>query len=84
MLRYSMWFVWTACRGYRLCPWRSPLLKWRIETYSGIPAEQITFMVFWRFIWNERRELWNFLAWGAQMRRIEEQRRLRWNSSLTS
>ncbi len=31
-------FLWRATRGYRLRPWRSPYLRWRIETYWGTPA----------------------------------------------
>jgi len=61
-------FAWTATRGHRFRPWRSPLLRWRIETYSGIPAEDVTLTVFVRFCWRERRDLLRFLAWSAQMR----------------
>ena len=41
--------AWRLARGYRLCPWRSPYLRWRIETYSGIHADQIDFGTFWKF-----------------------------------
>lgn len=75
MILYSLRFLWVASRGYRLRPWRSPYLRWRIETYSGIPAEKVTGAVFWKFLWKERRELWRFLRWGAEMRKLE--RRLR-------
>ena len=30
--------AWRLARGYRLCPWRSPYLRWRIETYCGNPC----------------------------------------------
>ncbi|MBI4479965.1 MAG: hypothetical protein HY651_08070 [Acidobacteria bacterium] len=75
MIPYALWFYWVAARGYRLRPWRSPLLRWRIETYSGIAAEQVTFSVFWKFLWTERRALADFLKWGARMRKLEKQRR---------
>ena len=75
MISYALWFYWVSSRGYRLRPWRSPYLRWRIETYSGIPAEKVTFEIFWKFLWKERRELWRFLQWGAKMRKLE--RRLR-------
>ena len=75
MICYALWFYWVAARGYRLRPWRSPLLRWRIETYSGIPANQVTFTVFWKFLWREREPLTEFLKWGARMRQIERQRR---------
>lgn len=60
-------FLWRATRGHRFTPWRSPLLAWRIETYSGIPAEQMTFGLFCRFGWREREELCRFLAWTQEM-----------------
>jgi hypothetical protein len=62
-------FLWIATRGYRLQPWNSPYLRWRIETYSGIPAESITRQSFFRFIWNERSSLWQYLRWVRRMRR---------------
>jgi hypothetical protein len=57
-------FLWLATRGYRLSPWRSPYLRWRIETYSGIPADQITFSDYWRFVWEHRSDLARFLKWA--------------------
>jgi hypothetical protein len=62
-------FLWTATRGYRLRPWRSPYLRWRLETYSGIPAESIGFKEFWSFAWSHRAELLRFLRWAGRMRR---------------
>jgi hypothetical protein len=47
-------------------PWRSPYLRWRIETYSGLHAEMITFRQFWRFTWKTRRELLRYLRWAAR------------------
>lgn len=61
-----MRFLWRATRGYRLRPWRSPYLRWRIETYSGIHAGDIGFREFWRFVWTARRELARFLAWAER------------------
>jgi hypothetical protein len=60
-------FLWHASRGYRLCPWRSPYLRWRIETYWGIPAEKIDCAAFWRFVWTRRSDLLRFLRWAEQM-----------------
>lgn len=62
-------FLWVATRGYRLHPWDSPYLRWRIETYSGMPAESITARSFMRFMWTERRSLWQYLVWVSRMRR---------------
>jgi hypothetical protein len=63
-------FLWIASRGYRLRPWRSPYLLWRIETYSGIPADTITPQIFFRFLWQERASLWAYLLWVERMRAL--------------
>jgi hypothetical protein len=60
-------FLWTATRGYRLSPWRSPYLRWRIETYWGIPASSLTFTTFWWFSWTHRADFLRFLRWARKM-----------------
>jgi len=60
-------FLWLATRGYRLRPWRSPFLRWRMETYWGTPAEEIGFREFWRFVWDHRADLTRFLKWAMRM-----------------
>ena len=62
-------FAWNATRGHHIFPWRSPYLKWRIETYYGLKAEKVGFFAFWAFMWRERRELVRFLTWTAEMDR---------------
>ena len=59
--------LWRLTRGYRLRPWRSPYLRWRIETYWGIHADAITFQEFWRFAWQRRRDLMRYAAWADRM-----------------
>jgi hypothetical protein len=39
-----------------------------METYWGVPASQIGFAEFWRFIRQHRRDLMRFLAWAGRMR----------------
>ncbi|MDP9055578.1 MAG: hypothetical protein M3N93_14955 [Acidobacteriota bacterium] len=58
--------AWRLLRGYRLMPWRSPYLKWRIETWSGIEAAGITPRAFFRFSWKHRADLLRYLKWAAQ------------------
>jgi hypothetical protein len=58
--------AWHLARGYRLQPWRSPYLCWRIETYSGLHAEQIGFRVFWSFVWRHRAALARYLRWAER------------------
>jgi hypothetical protein len=59
--------VWRASRGYRMQPWRSPYLRWRIETYWGLHADAITPAAFRQFLWDHRAELLQFLDWAARM-----------------
>ena len=61
--------IWRLTRGCRLRPWRSPYLRWRIETYWGLHADRITFGQFWRFAWTHRRELSRYLRWAEKMSR---------------
>ena len=61
-------FLWQATKGYRLRPWRSPFLRWRIETYWGWHADDITGGQFRSFVWQHRAELWRFLRWAGRMR----------------
>ena len=60
-------FLWRASRGYRLTPWRSPYLRWRIETYWGLKADEISAGEFWQFVWRQRADLWRFLRWAERM-----------------
>lgn len=62
-------FLWTATKGYRLRPWRSPYLLWRIETYWGLHADTITPRQFIGFSWQHRGELLRFLGWAGRMSR---------------
>jgi hypothetical protein len=62
-------FFWVATRGYRLQPWNSPYLRWRVETYSGIPAESLDAGSFLRFLLAERGSLWAYLCWVGRLRK---------------
>jgi len=57
---------------YLLCPWRSPLLRWRIETYGLrderghlLHADDITARRFLSFTLQRRSALLRFLRWAA-------------------
>jgi hypothetical protein len=52
-----------------LAPWRSPYLRWRIETYTGVKMTDIGFLEFFEFAWKERKEMFRFLQWTAEMER---------------
>ena len=59
---------------YLLTPWRSPLLRWRMETY-GIFDEQgrllhandISPSRFFRFLRDHHQALRRFLCWAASL-----------------
>lgn len=66
-MRYIFRFLWNSTRGYHLTPWRSPYLRWRIETYCGVKMDRVGFLEFWGFMWRERGQLTRFLRWTAKM-----------------
>ncbi len=66
----SVRFLWTATAGYRLRPWRSPYLRWRLETYTGKPAGTIVVGDFLRLAWGERGQVLRFLRWMGEMARL--------------
>jgi len=68
-MRYILRFLWNATRGHRLAPWRSPYLRWRLETYTGLKMSSIGFIEFWSFAWRDRVQLLRFLRWTGKMER---------------
>ncbi|MEZ2345972.1 hypothetical protein [Terriglobus sp. RCC_193] len=62
-------FLWNSTRGARLRPWRSPYLLWRIETYSGMHAEEIGAKDVMRFLWQEKWQFLRFLRWTEEIRK---------------
>lgn len=59
---------------YWFAPWRSPLLRWRMETYgladaqgNMLSAQAITPTQFLAFCWTHRRALGAFLRWSATL-----------------
>jgi hypothetical protein len=67
-------FLWNATRGHRFAPWRSPYLRWRVETYSGRRAETLTAKSVFGFLWATRGELLSFLAWTGEIEREARKR----------
>jgi hypothetical protein len=61
-------FLWNATRGYRLTPWQSPFLKWRIETYSGMKAEAMSTRDILNFVWEQKWALLKFLRWTGKLK----------------
>jgi hypothetical protein len=67
-------FLWNATRGNRLTPWRSPYLRWRVETYSGMRAETLTARKIFGFMWASKWELLSFLFWTGRLEREARKR----------
>lgn len=65
-------FWWSATRGHRIFFWRSPLLRWRLETYSGQKAQTIRARDFFLFAWRERRQVRKFLGWTGEMEKLQQ------------
>src|ERR1700733_2014984 len=61
-------FLWNATRGNRFRPWRSPYLRWRLETFTGQRAETVQARDFWNLFWNEKRQFFRFLRWTREMK----------------
>ena len=64
---YILRFLWNATRGHRLAPWRSPYLRWRLETYTGLKMEKIGLPQICTIFIHEHRQMWHFLQWTARM-----------------
>lgn len=65
-------FLWSACTGYRLRPWRSPYLRWRLETYTGKPAGTLVAGDFLRLAWCERGQMLRFFRWTGELRKLSK------------
>lgn len=73
MLRLRMVLVaFRLAWPHLLCPWRSPLLRWRIETYGLrdergrlLHADDVTAQHFLSFTLRHRVALLRFVRWAA-------------------
>jgi len=70
----SLRFLWNATRGYRLRPWRSPYVRWRVETFTGMQAESLTAKSIFGFAWTSRWELLRYLLWTGKLEREARRR----------
>jgi hypothetical protein len=68
-------FWWLASAGHRLRPWRSPYLRWRVETYTGKPAGTLRLRDFLQLIISERRQMGRFFLWTGELRELAVEKR---------
>jgi hypothetical protein len=66
----AMRYYWIASKGYRLRPWNSPYIRWRMETFFGPEADPLTARLFFRLLWRDRRRLREFVNWTSEYRRM--------------
>jgi hypothetical protein len=62
-------YYWITARGYRLRPWASPYLQWRLETFFGKDASELDAGKFFSLMWRERARMERFLEWVGDRRR---------------
>src|SRR5271168_5257742 len=47
-------YYWIIAKGHRLTPWRSPYIRWRMETFFGKEASELNVRKFFGLMWRER------------------------------
>ncbi len=68
-------YYWRTAKGYRLCPWRSPYIRWRMETFYGGDMHNLSAGEFFRAMWKDRQAMREFLRWVAEREREQALRR---------
>lgn len=61
-------YYWIIAKGYRLRPWKSPYIQWRLETFFGQEAAELDARKFFRLMWRERVRMERFLDWVNERR----------------
>jgi hypothetical protein len=67
-------YYWITAKGYRLQPWKSPYIRWRLETFFGKEAEAVDARRFLQLLWRQRGQLRRFLKWAEERRREQKLR----------
>jgi hypothetical protein len=64
-------YYWIISKGYRLCPWKSPYIRWRLETFFGHEAADLDARKLFALLWRERSRMERFLEWVAVRREAQ-------------
>ena len=64
-------YYWITSRGYRLHPWDSPYIHWRMETFYGPAAANLDRRLFLHLLWRDRARVARFLDWVGDRRRVQ-------------
>jgi hypothetical protein len=65
---------WITTKGYRLRPWASPYIQWRLETFYGSEARELGARKFFQLMWRDRARIERHLEWVAEMKRAARRR----------
>jgi hypothetical protein len=80
LLFTALRYYWITAKGYRLRPWASPYLRWRLETFFGGDMHALEPGEFFHLMWRERARFRRFLAWTAERWRVQSGDRSRGGS----
>ena len=64
-------YYWIAAKGYRLRPWASPYIRWRLETFWGGDMHSLGPREFFRLAWSGRERNLRFMKWVAERWRVQ-------------
>jgi hypothetical protein len=67
-------YYWITAKGYRLRPWASPYLRWRLETFFGGDMHALGPGQFFHLLWRERARFKRFLAWVDERQQAQSPR----------
>jgi hypothetical protein len=68
----AMRYYWATTKGYRLRPWASPYIQWRLETFYGSQAANLNGRQFLGLMWRERARMRRFLKWVEEINRLRD------------
>jgi hypothetical protein len=71
---FALRYYWIVAKGHRLRPWRSPYLRWRMETFFGTQKNDGSAGEFIHLMWRERERMARFLQWAHERQREQSQR----------
>lgn len=80
----SLRFYWISSKGYRLRPWKSPYIRWRMETFLGSRGKYQTPVEFFALLWRERTGMRRFFAWAEERRKAQSKTERRSAEALTA
>jgi hypothetical protein len=67
-------YYWITTKGYRLQPWASPYIRWRMETFYGPEAAELDARKFFHMLWRDRARMRRFITWVGERRREQRHR----------